>query len=312
MQKTRHRQVCNGSRGSRARAGGFTLVELLVVIAIVTILVSVLVPVSVQSRNRARSVACLSNLRQLGSALAAYGQDWADRLPSLNGTPFSGSVPSDQWPQGSSATELRTAASNYTKASGVFKCANDSGASEYAFATADGPVFSRTGCSYLPWSTTRPGRYGIRINGARTASLAPASRCALIRDYGSDWHGYRTRSGLDVEAITVANAVYADGHSAAVPVHGVSISNRKYVCWSSGASGTSEFVFVSGGSGDVRTELSGRRSLGLAGGQLSLSGTVSGGGVTRNVDRVFTLGADAPVEAVYRQVAAWVDGLVAG
>ncbi len=309
MHTSRYGQSNSGrSEAGPRQSAGFTLVELLVVIAVVTILVSVIVPVSIQSRNRARSVACLSNMRQLGGALVAYGQDWRDCLPTLSGTPFAGSAPSDQWPEGSSATQLRAALSRYARSSGVFKCGNDLSSPEFGFEQSEGSVFARSGCSYLPWSAARPGRYGIKVNGARTASVSPASRHLLIRDYGSDWHGFRTRSGLDVEATTVANACYADGHSAAVPVYTVTVSSHRYACWESSGSG---IVFVSGGSGEVKAELSGRRTLGSAGGHLSLSGVVSGGGVTHNVDRVFAFGADASLEATLKQVAAWVDGLVA-
>jgi prepilin-type N-terminal cleavage/methylation domain-containing protein/prepilin-type processing-associated H-X9-DG protein len=59
------------SRGAR----GFTLIELLVVIAIIAILAAILFPVFAQARDKARSVACLSNMQQIGKALMMYMQD---------------------------------------------------------------------------------------------------------------------------------------------------------------------------------------------------------------------------------------------
>ena len=59
----------------------FTLIELLVVISIVALLIALLLPTIRQARERARQVACLSNLRQMGIAFAAYRADFDDRYP---------------------------------------------------------------------------------------------------------------------------------------------------------------------------------------------------------------------------------------
>jgi prepilin-type N-terminal cleavage/methylation domain-containing protein/prepilin-type processing-associated H-X9-DG protein len=54
---------------------GFTLIELLVVIAIIAILAAILFPVFARARNEARKTTCLSNLRQIESALQMYMND---------------------------------------------------------------------------------------------------------------------------------------------------------------------------------------------------------------------------------------------
>ncbi|MGB9620041.1 MAG: type II secretion system protein, partial [Armatimonadota bacterium] len=214
---------------------GFALVELLIVMAIVTVLVAVAVPVTIQARSRARMAACLSNLRQLGDALSAYSQDWEDKLPRLAGRPFAGSWPSAEWPEGSSATHMRRVLMRYARNAEVFRCGDDVGSPEYGYDGRSGPVYSRAGTSYLPWSTVRAGRYGVAINGVQTSQITRLSSIVLLRDYGSDWHGYLTRNGLSTEAVTVANAAYADGHSASVRIYSAGISGRTYVCWATGS-----------------------------------------------------------------------------
>jgi prepilin-type N-terminal cleavage/methylation domain-containing protein len=59
---------------------GFTLIELLVVIAIIAILAAILFPVFAQAREKARSAACLSNLKQVGMATRMYSQDYDEVL----------------------------------------------------------------------------------------------------------------------------------------------------------------------------------------------------------------------------------------
>lgn len=63
------------------RKRGFTLIELLVVIAIIAILAGILFPVYSRSREQARKTACLSNLKELGMALAMYAQDYDETFP---------------------------------------------------------------------------------------------------------------------------------------------------------------------------------------------------------------------------------------
>lgn len=55
---------------------GFTLIELLVVIAIIAILAAILFPVFAQAREKARQASCQSNLKQMGTAMRMYTDDY--------------------------------------------------------------------------------------------------------------------------------------------------------------------------------------------------------------------------------------------
>jgi len=103
---------------------GFTLIELLVVISIIAILAAILFPVFGQARERAYTAKCLSNGRQIGSAVRMYVDDWHDTWPIFQayntGTPHLG---------------VEAALASYCKSPNIFACPEDCG----------GPALNGTG-----------------------------------------------------------------------------------------------------------------------------------------------------------------------
>jgi prepilin-type N-terminal cleavage/methylation domain-containing protein len=106
----------------------FTLIELLVVIAIIAILAAILFPVFAQAREQARKTTCLSNLRQIGTALHLYTQDYDESFPNT-GDPYLYAGRRWRWPvMPYLAAGQRQAAQSFNAASGspsILNCPSD-------------------------------------------------------------------------------------------------------------------------------------------------------------------------------------------
>lgn len=128
------------------RPRGFTLVELLVVIAIMTMLAAFLFPVFARARARAHQATCLSNLKQLGSAMEMYKSDYEGLYPAAQANNPGGGAPVASEETMANWAELVypylrngavTQSGKVTYTAGVFPCPTDGG--------SDGPSYGING-----------------------------------------------------------------------------------------------------------------------------------------------------------------------
>lgn len=156
----------------------FTLIELLVVIAIIAILAAILFPVFAQARAKARQAACLSNMKQIGTAVTMYAQDYDEAVvPSQNGT---AGVSLVSWP---------TLIYPYVKNADVFVC----GAADENAKAAPADQVAPSNRLYKGITTVIPGDPDTGADGSDLArSLVPRlsyTRNLIPTTNGNAWAG---------------------------------------------------------------------------------------------------------------------------
>lgn len=184
---------------------GFTLIELLVVIAIIAILAAILFPVFAQAQERARQIGCLNNLKQMGTGISMYVQDYDEMYPAYDLTNLDwGAGP---WGAGGRTLANYRSASRwvpqlmpYVKSPSIFACPSDAdrtrnmngGTWHTPFAVSYGPntLFFSPG-----------GRYGGPLSAVSSASVEEPTDKYFLADCA-------TAYGFDVE--NIGNLRYAN------------------------------------------------------------------------------------------------------
>lgn len=169
---------------------GFTLIELLVVIAIIAILASLLLPALGSSKEKAKGIACLNNLKQLGIAVRMYAEENESKLPLAEPLP---TMPSTNPPLPRICDLLAPQLGYNTNAlpqqNTVFRCPDD-----------NARRFEQNGSSY-EWNNW----YGGRPVDSPRHSQNPTSEAFLMYDYENFHDNGRGK-----------NILYADFHVASL------------------------------------------------------------------------------------------------
>jgi prepilin-type N-terminal cleavage/methylation domain-containing protein/prepilin-type processing-associated H-X9-DG protein len=200
---------------------GFTLIELLIVIAVIAVIAAILFPVFAQAREAARKATCQSNLKQIGTAVLMYAQDYDETFPSAGAS----------GPAGGDLTGLLKPYTRQPLGQGIWKCPShsqltpDSGWSSsygynWEYLLAPGPDYPHS-----DWN-------GFGNSGVSVAFLARPSETLCFMEQNAPagktklW-SYVNRPGDSTNHngfgrpcfrhSNQANALFCDGHVKAVP-----------------------------------------------------------------------------------------------
>ena len=162
-------------RAAPSRFAAFTLVELLVVIGIIAVLMAILLPVLAKARAQANRTVCLSNIRQLGTAILMYCNDNKGWFPtcaywdSLAYKPY----PEDWVHWQSNRNLMDSAVAKHVGRDGKLK--------ELLRCPADSFDGRKAGASIAPWQGPYLYSYGMN------AGLAQNVRSGSVRTKLAQW-----------------------------------------------------------------------------------------------------------------------------
>ncbi|EEF61041.1 type II secretion system protein [Pedosphaera parvula] len=181
----------DGNRNGSCRLAAFTLIELLLVVAIIGILAGLLLPALSSAKAKGNTVACLSNLKQLGLCFQMYNADndgrFADNLPNF----YTGTDPgySNSWVVGDMTRIAEATNQNllrqskffpYATSAKLFHCPVDQARSNGFDRLRSYSMNCWIGSRYMNNSTYANGAYRTFLKESELTSPAPAALWVMM------------------------------------------------------------------------------------------------------------------------------------
>ncbi len=187
----------------------FTLIELLVVIAIIAILAAILFPVFAQAKEAAKKTSCLSNDKQMATALFIYAGDSDDATPN---TSWHQSGPGSLYynpnnPAGKYQVHWTFLMQPYIKSYDMFRCPSDSKPVQPRYACPNGDAdlgkvpmvcdwIPTKGYSYIPNYNALPAHDWTPVSLTNFAAPADTILITEKRDTGDLGDSHKGTSGF--------------------------------------------------------------------------------------------------------------------